>query len=343
MNNKILDTGRMVRIYLEANDIKFDTLLDNCDVSAKTLYRFFNDESRLSYEVACGINKLLPELTLDFLMSYDAKYQLQRKQFEQDNKVENLNKIISTFQLKKLYPELASDKEKLFDKGKSVFGIDGMRSNLIEISWDKAVLYSKANESKEWEGYLWLKAAYSDCVEKGNLLNFNRTAFEREYDKIKEICGTTNEDLTLFNMRSFAEKCGINFYNRKSLPNSRIKAATIRDDEGRIFILVSDLFRCIENLWIAFVHECTHILNEDYNKVELQEEKLRAKNENYISEETARYFVGDFYDQIDECNIETVYRIAQEKEIPLGISAEIVRYKTGEYKDRMVNSTVHYY
>ena len=93
---------------------------------------------------------------------------------------------------------------------------------------------------------------------------FDYDKFAEEFKEIKKISGTTNIKTTIFNMKTFCESCGINFYFRPSIPNSRVKAVAIKDKEDRIFIFVSDLFKRIENLWISFVHERIHIFNQDF-------------------------------------------------------------------------------
>lgn len=78
MINTIISTADMVRGYLEANDISIKSLSEKCGLSERTIYRFLGDESKLSRRIAEGINAFIPEISLDFLMTYDAKYQLQK-------------------------------------------------------------------------------------------------------------------------------------------------------------------------------------------------------------------------------------------------------------------------
>jgi len=72
----------MVRGYLDSNGISIKTLAEACGLSERTIYRFLCDDSKLSRRLAEGINSLIPEISLEFLMTYDAKYQLQKTQQE---------------------------------------------------------------------------------------------------------------------------------------------------------------------------------------------------------------------------------------------------------------------
>ena len=82
MINTIISTADMVRGYLDSNGISIKTLAEACGLSERTIYRFLCDDSKLSRRLAEGINSLIPEISLEFLMTYDAKYQLQKTQQE---------------------------------------------------------------------------------------------------------------------------------------------------------------------------------------------------------------------------------------------------------------------
>lgn len=80
--NTIISTADMVRGNLDSNGISIKTLAEACGLSERTIYRFLCDDSKLSRKIAEGVNALIPEISLEFLMTYDAKYQLQKTQHE---------------------------------------------------------------------------------------------------------------------------------------------------------------------------------------------------------------------------------------------------------------------
>jgi bifunctional DNase/RNase len=144
-------------------------------------------------------------------------------------------------------------------------------------------------------------------------------------------------------MKVFCDSCGINFYFRPSIPNSRVKAAAIKDKEGRVFLFISDLFKCIENLWISFVHECVHILKNDFSSDRLIVEDNIGNYENYIDEQAMKFFTGDFFTLKSDVKPSEIVLYAKRKETPIGIVAEIYRYITKKYNDKSLNIYIHYY
>lgn len=334
--NTIISTGKMIKTYLESNDKSIIDLVNASGVSTNTIYRIINSEKKLSYKVAEGIHKIIPEITIDFLMTYDAKYQVQIKEQEKDLGIKNINKFIEKFQLKRLYPELSDDKSALIEKGRKIFDFE---NDINCLTLFQNINYSEAKNPRDFEKRLWITAAYNECQTD---LSFNRNKFISMFDNLKSFCGTTNVDMTIFNMKELCEGCGINFVNRKSIRNSRIKAATFEYD-GKIYIFLSDLFKCVEGLWVSFVHELIHIKNEDYNNVSLELDEIKKENERKVDKETVSFFIKNGYDNIKECNVETVLKIAQDNSIPKGIAAYLIRNKLHDYKKTSVNELIHYF
>ena len=75
--DNIISTARMVRGYMDANNVSVKALSEASGLSERTIYRFLGGKCRLSKRIALGVNSLIPEISLEFLMTYDAKYQLQ--------------------------------------------------------------------------------------------------------------------------------------------------------------------------------------------------------------------------------------------------------------------------
>jgi plasmid maintenance system antidote protein VapI len=78
MIDKIISTSEMVKNYMEANGVNASQLASASGVSLRSVYRFLNEESKLSKKIASGLNSLIPEISISFLMVYDAKYQTQK-------------------------------------------------------------------------------------------------------------------------------------------------------------------------------------------------------------------------------------------------------------------------
>lgn len=76
--NELSSTACLIGEFMSANGISAKRLAEASGVSARTIYRILNDESKLSGKVAFGLNKLLPDVSPSFLMRYDAGYQTQK-------------------------------------------------------------------------------------------------------------------------------------------------------------------------------------------------------------------------------------------------------------------------
>ena len=146
-------------------------------------------------------------------------------------------------------------------------------------------------------------------------------------------------------MRFFCKKCGINFYYRKSIPSARVKAVAVKDKNGFVYIFVSDLFKCVENLWLAFIHECLHIKNDDFSKTDgikdnIFEEDIDA---NYVNEGAIEFFIGSIYSIADFKDIDSIIGLSEKSNCPVSIAVEIARYKIKNYSNPDLNKYIHYY
>jgi len=346
MITKLLSTGQIISAYLEANDLNIFDLAKASGVEAKTIYRLINDESKVSYKVVQGMNKLIPGISLDFLVSYDAKYQLQKHQFMEKKQIDDYIKVIDFFKLRKLYRHYYHDNIKLIEIAHQVFGSENLKQLKIDDNVIFAHAYSRAKNPDNNASSLWLVAAYRECLilnDGKELLVFDFDAFKNEFKNIKQVCGTTDIKSTLFNIKMFCESCGINFLYRPSIPNSRVKAAAVKDKNGKVFIFMSDLFRCVENLWLSFVHECVHILKRDFCHNSLSFYKEKTNYENFVDIEAMRYFFEDLSILETQSSFMVISQYAKQKGIPIGITAEIYRYINQIYNDNDVNMYIHYY
>lgn len=343
---KMVSTGTIIKMYLEENGVSASEVASVSNVSLRTVLRVLNDESKLSLDVAIGINKLLPDIHADFLLSYDSQYQLNKRIIEKENNNANISKVIVEYQMKKLYKDLANDEIALFEKAKKVFGLSNIINNCnVDVS---NILYCFSLANGERNNHLiWLKATYEDCKNSDEYmaLDFNQEVFDRCFSTLKSKTFTNDLHTTLYNMRFFCKKCGINFYYRSSIPGARVKAVAVKDKEGKMFIFVSDLFKCIENLWLAFVHECEHIKNMDFEKQDKVKKDLinDSINENYIDEQSIRFFVGSNYNIHNLESVDQIIDLANRSNSPVPIVVEIARFKTNKYNNAALNKYIHYY
>lgn len=345
--DKIISTAKLISMYIEDNNIKIEDLASASNVNSRTVRRILNDECKLSYDVAFGLQTLIPELKAEFLASYDSKYQIQKNEILRSLNIKKAKEIIDFFRLKKLYPQYKDNTNKLIEKGLEVFGETGFSSGVF-ISPFSQVVFSKANNEILEDSTAWTVAAYREYLSSSvsEPYTFNKEIFLSKFHELKQITASTSYEGAIVNMSKFCKACGINFYIRESIANARIKGVCIKDSDGHIFIMLSTLFRCVESMLIAFVHECFHLKNNDFDNPALTEEGRTAENEHLIDKETRYFFIKDNQftkEQVKAFRAKDIYMIAKKNESSPGIVASIARCESSVFDNQKVNSLLHFY
>ena len=140
-------------------------------------------------------------------------------------------------------------------------------------------------------------------------------------------------------MSVFCKDCGINFYYRESIPKARVKAVSVKESDEHIYIIVSSLFKSIENLWLSFIHECIHIKNNDLEEKEPDD----VLNENSVNSESIEFFVGKMMNKQSIFDFNTIEAISRVTNTPISIVSEIARFLSKDYKDSEKNRLIHYF
>ena len=353
MSIQWVSTGEMIRGYLSGSGFNVTTLVKESGLSMKTISLLLNDKIKMPLEVAEAMHRLIPEISEEFLVVYDAKYQLQKAKFEKEMEVEDLDGLIDFYQLRKLYPSIKS-KSELFKLGEEIFG-DCFKSYSFDFALEpiRSYAFSKASNPVEKAGLAWVSAAYYDYLQENELKTFNKKVFDEYYSQILEICNSMTYEGMMDTIKVFCEETGINFYWRKSIPNARIKGISFVDENNHYFIILSDLFKCVENTWYTFIHECMHISNGDITKeieYQLNKKEKVEENERFIDDNVLELVMGkQLKNQISKKqptfnNVEQMNEIYQQrKNAPINMIAEGIRYLTNTYNNGFLNSYIHYY
>lgn len=341
----LVETGKIIKSYLESNNITVDDLIKVCSLSPRTIYRALNSETKLPYEIAKGIHTLIPEITPEFLLSYDGKYQAQKKQLEEKNGIGDINDLIKTYKLKYLFPEIKDNKNELLKKAIEIFGLKNLNDKTASTNeWMYSYNFSQAKNSDQFCQNIWLSSVYFDYCSNNDKLLFNEKLINESVNNIRQCCGTKDYNMTIYNMKEISKICGVNFNFKSKIPNSRIKAVTIQDKDGYIYLFISDLFKCIENLWISFMHEFIHIIKKDYENSVIYQDDKREYNEALVSSQVGTYFIGEEYKKIrKDMKIEEIRRISEKCKMPIGIIAELYRIKTNDYSNKEILKLIHYF
>ena len=96
-------------------------------ISRATAYNFLAGKQDMTFKIAAAVNKLIPEISIEFLLNYQVKYTCYIKKFENSNNIDNAKDLISFFCLDKLYPEL---KNKMKAKTGSMSGVRALAGYL---------------------------------------------------------------------------------------------------------------------------------------------------------------------------------------------------------------------
>ena len=339
----IVSTAKVIETYMEENDIDIGMLAKASNMSVRSIYRFLQGDSKLPIAIAEGINSIVPEISVDFLLRYDASFQYKKQVAMKNNNIKDFSQLSGDLYLKYLYPEIKDNSICLAEKAKYVFGdelVSG-KETIAEACSKYSFLFSKAKDNDADATSAWLLAAIGEykSIAKERILSFNKKIFDEEFEKLRVYSDCDTIEATLFNMSVFCKNCGINFYYRESIPKARVKAISIKESDEHIYIIVSSLFKSIENLWLSFIHECIHIKNNDFE----EKEPGDLLNENSVDRESIAFFVGEMMSKQSTFDFSTIKVISSATNTPIGIVSEIARYLSKDYKDPEKNKLIHYF
>lgn len=339
----IVSTAKVIEIYMEENDVDIAMLAKASNMSERSIYRFLQGDSKLPIAIAEGINSIIPEISVDFLLRYDASFQYKKQATMKSNNIKNFSQLSDDLYLKWLYPDIKDNSIHLAEKAKYVFGdevISG-KETIAEACSKYSFLFSKTKNNDAGATSAWLLAAIGEykSIAKERILSFNKTKFDEEFEKLRVYSDCDSIEATLFNMSVFCKDCGINFYYRESIPKARVKAVSVKESDEHIYIIVSSLFKSIENLWLSFIHECIHIKNNDLEEKEPDD----VLNENSVNSESIEFFVGKMMNKQSIFDFNTIEAISRVTNTPISIVSEIARFLSKDYKDSEKNRLIHYF
>ena len=329
---KPISTGQMLTEFVNENKVSINDVAKLAGVSYRTIYRVLNDETKISEEVAEAFEKVIPGLKAKSILVYDAKYQYDIKARQKENGMKDAKKKIKFFSLERLYPEHKLDIKYLLMKGESIFGKENFSNLKLQMNRELTIAFSKANGAKKSESVKRIMASLKEYNDKNDVLSLNENAIESlTKEKIKETIFAQNFVEMSSKMKDLCTECGINFYWRNSIPSSRIMGASLKDEEGHVYLLMSILFNNLERFALTFIHEMMHIINGDLNVLTFVDENDEKK----IEKETIEFLIGDKYKDLNE--IDDIYNVSKDTRTPVGIVAEIYRCKNNVFRNYEIN------
>lgn len=341
---EIISTAELVLSYLEANEMDAGKLAEVSGVSARSVSRFLKGESKLTVPIADGLERLNIGLKADNLLSYDAKYQAQeeRRRRRLGLTLEEIRQVCRRYNLGKFFPGLKSPLD-LFERAAGLVGMENLISGDFASVSPTAVKFSKANGSDNGLADFWITIAYNEAKEvaedSGGLLRFDEEYFRAFFEEnIKKLTKADTIEQVKFNISHLFKEGGINFFFRDSVPKCRIKGAVVRDRDGYVFVFASNLFKCVERLWLSMIHECVHLIDGDFDAIDLEEGR-----EFNIDEDVVRILVGSDMQEERFYSVAEIRQIARAHSVAPGLVAEIARFRSGNYSDYHINKLIHYY
>ena len=74
MSIPLMSTGELISEYLTANDLEISTLIKESGLDKETISLLIEGKIEMPVEVAKAMHRLIPEISEEFLLSYDVKY-----------------------------------------------------------------------------------------------------------------------------------------------------------------------------------------------------------------------------------------------------------------------------
>lgn len=333
-------TGEMVAIYLQENGLTVRDLADVAGVSQKSVYLFLSDEARLSSQMAIALERLIPSLTAVFTMAYDAQYQLQKDIAFSPLKQSQVLSLAKHFDLRVLFPDDRNNLMRLFDDGVSMLGYQNFIDRVTQSPHIPVLSFARAKNYDDEKSKLWVYAARERYLKEGKeLLPFDEETFEKSFDELFVLAGAESITATIANMSYFCRKCGINFALVKSYRGSQAMGASFMDSQGHLFVLLSDLFKRTEHLWIVMIHELLHIRDKDYNHIEYDDANPRSPVEAGKDESVQKMFIRGGVDLSSTVvqSLDDITRIALPG-APLHVVALLYQRATNDYGNHLLLS-----
>lgn len=292
----IVPTGRIIKEYLDENNISQKELSVRIGMSEKHISNLLNGNSRLTEEFALKLEKVLVGIPASYWLNYEIKY---RELLARNAELIKLNqsdikKIAKKFKFKEVFSglglsltEQAIAMLKLL-KISDFANFDSAYSNL-------EVDFMEDGGEKEFIA-IWLNLCESEIEiqnEEIDEIVYERKELEKSLEKFKKIAYNDNIELSIRSCRKLCNKLGIYLVLCEAITNSKVRGA-LTTYKGHPTIYLSGRYKSHDNIWFAFIHEIAHLLKH-YNKKDTiisYEDSEDSKNSKEVE---ANEFARDFF------------------------------------------------
>lgn len=298
-DRRIMPTSSFIKRYLKANNISQKDLSIASGYTEKQVSLIMNDEVEVSPRFARAIASCIQGLDADFIIRYAKKY---KEQLENDKTFlsnNNYDKFSKCLFFNKVFKYISGDPVEQTNIILDSYGKNSLNEvwNYIQQDNNLKLVYSK-DQSKLTDRdnivvKLWTKAVMNQIIDlEDDRVFAGREKVKEIFENNKDLLAVSNSEDLILNIEYICKKCGIYVGFSHTAPTTYIRGLSFSMN-GKIFIVLTDRFKRVENVVFAFAHEMIHIIRGDIDdKVEtIRFIDLDESDELDVDEEAAEYLV----------------------------------------------------
>lgn len=292
----IVPTGRIIKNYLEENEISQKELCARLGMSEKHISNLVNGKTRITEDFALNLEFVMPSIPASYWLNYEAKYReyLAREEKEMELNQIDLEEIAMKFKFKDVFDGLGLS---LIEQAKEML-------KLLKISDFNNFASTYSNLSVEFmeDGgepesiAVWLNLCESEIeIQNPDITNvpYERNLLKESLQKFKILAKNPNTELSIKSCAKLCNRLGIYLVFCEAITNSKVRGAlTTYNNHPAIFL--SGRFKTHDSIWFAFIHELAHLLN-DYDKKSVIVSYEESDSTPSESEANANSFARDYF------------------------------------------------
>lgn len=292
----IVPTGRIIKEYLDENNISQKELCARIGMSEKHISNLLNGNSRLTEEFALKLEKVLVGIPASYWLNYEIKYREILARDEEKIKLNqsDLVEIGKRFRFKEVFTglgltlvEQAIEMLKLL-KISDFINFDAAYSDLaVDFMEDGGEIEAIA---------IWLNLCESEIeIQNADIyaIAYESKELEKSLEKFKILANNSNIELSINSCLKLCNKLGIFLVVCEAVKNSKVRGA-LTTYKGHPTIYLSGRFKSHDNIWFAFIHEIGHLLKH-YNKKDTIISCEYSEDNTNFKEIEANGFARDFF------------------------------------------------
>lgn len=292
----IVPTGRIIKEYLDENNISQKELCARIGMSEKHVSNLLNGNSRLTEEFALKIEKVLVDIPASYWLNYEVKY---REMLARDAELIKLNQsdlseISRKFRFKEVFAGLGLTLTEQAIEMLKLLKISDFSN--FEVAYSNLGVEFMEDGGEKESIAVWLNLCESEIeIQNADIdkIAYESKELDKSLGKLKKISYNDNVELSINSCRKLCNKLGIYLVICEAITNSKVRGA-LTTYKGHPTIYLSGRFRSHDNIWFAFIHEIAHLLMH-YNKRDTIISYEESDNSLNLKELQANEFARDFF------------------------------------------------